>query len=276
MFEIISKKQITDNEFDITVSAPRIANHAKAGQFVVLRVSDTGERIPLTIADYDIEAGTIRLIFQVVGKSTALLSGLNAGDSITDVAGPLGMPSEIENYGTVLMVGGGVGIAALFPIIKALKKAGNKVITILGGRDKDLIILQKECKEYSDEVIFTTNDGSLGMKGLVTDAMQLVAERKEQKIDKCWAIGPSIMMKFCATKCRELALPCVVSLNPLMVDGTAMCGCCRVTVGDKIFFACVDGPEFDGLAVDWDEFLARSKQYKDEETLSFNNYKEGK
>lgn len=275
MFEIISKKQITDNEFDITVSAPRIANHAKAGQFVVLRTGDKGERIPLTITDYDAEAGTIRLIFQVVGRSTALLSDLKQGDVITDIAGPLGMASEVKNYGTVLMVGGGVGIAALYPIIKALKKAGNKVITILGGRNKGLIILQEECKKYSDEIIFTTDDGSLGIKGVVTEAMQHIAE-KEQKIDKCWAIGPSIMMKFCAAKCRDLSLPCVVSLNPLMVDGTGMCGCCRVTVGNKIFFACVDGPEFDGLAVDWDEFLARSKQYKDEETLSFNNYKEGK
>ena len=276
MFEIISKFQITDNEFDITVKAPRIASHAKAGQFVVLRAGDKGERIPLTIADYDTEAGTIRLIFQVVGRSTAILSSLNVGDAITDIAGPLGMPSEVKNYGTVLMVGGGVGIAALYPIIKALKLAGNHVITILGGRNKDLIILQEECKKYSDEIIFTTNDGSLGQKGVVTEAMQLVSERDGVVLDKCWAIGPSIMMKFCAEKCRELALPCVVSLNPIMVDGTGMCGCCRVTVGDKIFFACVDGPEFDGLSVDWDEFLARSKQYKEEETLSFNNYKEGK
>ena len=271
MFKIVSKQKLAPKEFDILVEAPRIANHAKAGQFVVLRVKDGGERIPLTSADFDKEKGLIRLMFQVVGKTTALMSSLEPGEAIQDISGPLGTPSEIENYGTVLMVGGGVGIAALFPIIKALKLAGNKVITILGGRTKDLVIMKDDCAKYSDELIITTDDGSDGMKGVVTDAMKLVVERGE-KINQSWCIGPSIMMKFGTKAAKELGLPIWVSLNPLMVDGTGMCGCCRVTVDGKIFFACVDGPEFDGLKVNWDEFMSRLKQYKDEEKISMEKY----
>ena len=269
MFKIVSKQKIAPKEFDIWVEAARIAKHAKAGQFVVLRVDDLGERIPLTIADYDREKGLIRLIFQGVGKTTAAMSCLNAGDSIKDISGPLGTPSEVEKYGTVLMVGGGVGIAALYPIIKELKMAGNKVITILGGRTSELVIMKKECAEYSDELIITTDDGSEGMKGVVTEAMKMVVERGE-KIDRCWCIGPSIMMKFGTKAAKELGLPITVSLNPLMVDGTGMCGCCRVTVDNKIFFACVDGPEFDGHKVNWDEFMSRLRQYKDEEKISMD------
>ena len=271
MFKIVSKQKIAPKEFDIWVKAARIAKHAKAGQFVVLRVDDLGERIPLTIADYDREKGLIRLIFQVVGKTTAAMSCLNAGDSIKDISGPLGTPSEVEKYGTVLMVGGGVGIAALYPIIKELKMAGNKVITILGGRTSELVIMKKECAEYSDELIITTDDGSEGMKGVVTEAMKMVVERGE-KIDRCWCIGPSIMMKFGTKAAKELGLPITVSLNPLMVDGTGMCGCCRVTVDNKIFFACVDGPEFDGHKVNWDEFMSRLRQYKDEEKISMDKF----
>lgn len=271
MFKIVSKQKIAPKEFDIWVEAARIAKHAKAGQFVVLRVDDLGERIPLTIADYDREKGLIRLIFQVVGKTTAEMSCLNAGDSIKDISGPLGTPSEVEKYGTVLMVGGGVGIAALYPIIKELKMAGNKVITILGGRTSELVIMKKECAEYSDELIITTDDGSEGMKGVVTEAMKMVVERGE-KIDRCWCIGPSIMMKFGTKAAKELGLPITVSLNPLMVDGTGMCGCCRVTVDNKIFFACVDGPEFDGHKVNWDEFMSRLRQYKDEEKISMDKF----
>ena len=271
MFKIVSKQKIAPKEFDIWVEAARIAKHAKAGQFVVLRVDDLGERIPLTIADYDREKGLIRLIFQVVGKTTAAMSCLNAGDSIKDISGPLGTPSEVEKYGTVLMIGGGVGIAALYPIIKELKMAGNKVITILGGRTSELVIMKEECAEYSDELIITTDDGSEGMKGVVTEAMKMVVERGE-KIDRCWCIGPSIMMKFGTKAAKELGLPIIVSLNPLMVDGTGMCGCCRVTVDNKIFFACVDGPEFDGHKVNWDEFMSRLRQYKDEEKISMDKF----
>ena len=271
MFKIVSKQKIAPKEFDIWVEAARIAKHAKAGQFVVLRVDDQGERIPLTIADYDKEKGLIRLIFQVVGKTTAAMSCLNVGDSIQDISGPLGTPSEVEKFGTVLMVGGGVGIAALYPIIKELKLAGNKVITILGGRTSELVIMKEECAEYSDELIITTDDGSEGMKGVVTEAMKMVVERGE-KVDRCWCIGPSIMMKFGTKAAAALGLPIIVSLNPLMVDGTGMCGCCRVTVDDKIFFACVDGPEFDGHKVNWDEFMSRLRQYKNEEKISMDKF----
>lgn len=273
MFRIVSKQKIAPKEFDFWVEAPRIAAHAKAGQFVVIRVNETGERIPLTIADFDNEKGLIRIIFQVVGKTTALLSTLAPGDSVQDISGPLGTPSEIENYGTVMLVGGGVGIAALYPIIKALKLAGNKVITIIGGRTAELVIMKDECAEYSDELIITTDDGSAGMKGVVTEAMKMVVERGE-RIDRSWAIGPSIMMKFCAKAAAELGLPIWVSLNPLMVDGTGMCGCCRVSVGGKIFFGCVDGPEFDGHQVNWEEFMSRLCQYKDEEKISMEKYVE--
>lgn len=271
MFNVVSKDKIAPKEFDIWVEAPRVASHAKAGQFVVIRVGSHGERIPLTIADFDKEKGLIRIIFQVVGKTTALMSALEPGDTIQDISGPLGQPSEIENFGTVMLVGGGVGIAALYPIIRALKLAGNRVITILGGRTSELVILKDECAQYSDELIITTDDGSEGMKGVVTEAMKLVVSRGEQ-IARCWAIGPSIMMKFCTKTAKELNLPIWVSLNPLMLDGTGMCGCCRVTVDGKIYFGCVDGPEFDGHKVDWNEFMSRMCQYKDEEKISMEKY----
>ncbi len=272
MFKILSKSAFAANEFDIWIDAPQIARNGRAGQFCVLRVNETGERIPLTVAEYDPEGGRIRMIFQTTGKTTTALGKLNAGDCIHDILGPLGTPSEIKHYGTVLMIGGGVGIAALFPIIKALKEAGNKVITILGGRTKDLVIMMDECGKYSDELIVTTDDGSFGVKGVVTTAMDMLAERGE-KIDYCWAIGPSIMMKFASLKAKELKIPCWVSLNPIMIDGTGMCGCCRVTVNDKIRFACVDGPEFDGWGVNWNEFMTRLRQYKDAEKISLEKYK---
>lgn len=273
MFKIVSKQKIAPKEFDLWVEAPRVAAHAHAGQFVVIRADETGERIPLTIADFDSEKGIIRIIFQVVGKTTALMSTMEAGDSIKDISGPLGSPSEVENFGTVMLVGGGVGIAALYPIIRALKLAGNKVITILGGRTANLVIMREECAKYSDELIITTDDGSEGMKGVVTEAMKMVVNRGE-KIDRTWAIGPSIMMKFCTKTAAELNLPIWVSLNPLMVDGTGMCGCCRVSVDGKIFFGCVDGPEFDGHKVNWEEFMSRMCQYKDEEKISMEKYVE--
>lgn len=271
MFKILEKKPIAHNEYDLWIEAPRIARNGKAGQFCVLRPTEFGERIPLTVADYDPEGGRIRMIFQEVGKTTAQLAKMEVGDSIADILGPLGRPSEIENYGTVLMVGGGVGIAALYPILKALKLAGNKVITILGGRTSDLVIMKEDCAEYSDELIITTDDGSEGVKGVVTTAMDMLAERGE-KIDYCWAIGPSIMMKFASLKAKELNIPCWVSLNPIMIDGTGMCGGCRVTVNNEIRFACCDGPEFDGWGVNWDEFMTRMRQYKDEEKISTEKF----
>lgn len=271
MFKILEKKAIMHNEFDIWIDAPRIARNGRAGQFCVLCPTETGERIPLTIADYDREGGRIRMIFQVVGKTTNQLAHLEVGDSIHDILGPLGQPSEIENYGTVLMIGGGVGIAALYPILKALKEAGNKTITILGGRTSNLVIMKDECAKYSDELLITTDDGSEGIKGVVTTAMDMLAQRGE-KVDYCWAIGPSIMMKFASMKAKELNIPCWVSLNPIMIDGTGMCGGCRVTVNGEIRFACCDGPEFDGWGVNWNEFMTRLRQYKDEEKISADKF----
>lgn len=271
MFKILSKERIAPKEYDFWVEAPRIAKRVRPGQFVVLRANEFGERIPLTIADFNKDKGTIRIIFQVVGKTTAHMATMKPGDAILDISGPLGTPSEIERLGTVMMVGGGVGIAVLFPILRALKEAGNKVITVLGGRTSDLVIMKEECGKYSDELIVTTDDGSEGIKGLVTDAMKMLVDRGE-KIDHCWAIGPTIMMKFCALTAERRGIPIWVSMNPLMVDGTGMCGCCRLTVDGKIKFGCVDGPEFDGTKINWDEFLGRMKQYKDEEKISMDKF----
>lgn len=270
MFKITEKTELNPIEFEIYVDAPRIAQKAQAGQFVILRINEHGERIPLTVVDTDPEVGLVRLIFQVIGKSTAELAALQAGDSLADLVGPLGKATEIENYGTVLLVGGGVGIAALFPIVKALKGAGNKVVTVLGAKNQDLMILAEECGKYSDELILMTDDGSLGQKGLVTDAMKQVFAK--ETIDMAWAIGPSVMMKFCTLTAQEAGVPIYVSLNPIMVDGTGMCGGCRVTVDDQIKFACVDGPEFLGAGVDWDEFVNRMGQYKNEENVANEDY----
>jgi ferredoxin--NADP+ reductase len=271
MFKILSSRRIAPKEYDFWVEAPRIAERALPGQFVVLRPNGKGERIPLTIADFDREKGAIRIIFQAVGKTTAMLASMKSGDDVIDVSGPLGNPSEIEKYGTVMAVGGGVGIAALYPIIRGLKQAGNEVITILGGRTSELVIMKDECGAFSDELIITTDDGSEGMKGLVTDAMKTVVSRGS-KIDRSWAIGPAVMMKFCAFAAAELNLPIWVSMNPIMVDGTGMCGCCRLGVGGSIKFGCVDGPEFDGKLVDWKDFMNRMNQYRDEEKISFERY----
>lgn len=270
MFKIVEKTELNPIEFEIFVEAPRIAKKAKAGQFVILRIDELGERIPLTVVDTDEEKGLVRLIFQVIGKSTAALAALRAGDSLADVVGPLGKATEIENYGKVLLVGGGVGIAALFPIVKALKQAGNHVTTILGAKNQELMILADECQRYSDELIVMTDDGSLGQKGLVTDAMKEVFAR--ENIQMAWAIGPSVMMKFCTLTAEAAGVPIFVSLNPIMVDGTGMCGGCRVTIDEQIKFACVDGPEFLGAGVDWDEFVNRMGQYRKEEGISNEAY----
>lgn len=270
MYKITKKVHLSKNEYDFWIEAPRIAAKAQPGQFVILRINEVGERIPLTIADTDPSSGSIRLVFQVIGKTTAELGTLKVGDAILDLTGPLGMPTEIKNYGTVMIVGGGVGIAAIFPIVKGLKKAGNRVITILGAKTAELVILQDECREYSDELIITTDDGTLGMKGLVTEAMEQVIAR--ETVNCSWAIGPSIMMKFCTMTATNHELPIYVSLNPIMIDGTGMCGGCRVTIDGSIKFACVDGPEFKGTEVNWEEFISRMKQYKTDEENSLTDY----
>ena len=263
MYRIVSKEQFSEKVFRLRVEAPLIAKAYRAGNFVIIRVGEKGERIPLTIAHADTEKGLITLVIQKVGLSSSRLCDLNEGDYITDVVGPLGQATHIENFGTVVCAGGGVGVAPMLPIAAALKKAGNRVISVLAGRSKDLIILEKEVREVSDEVIIMTDDGSYGDKGLVTEGIERVIKR--EKVDHCVAIGPAIMMK-CVCKLRkQYEIPTVVSLNTIMVDGTGMCGACRVTVGGKTKFVCVDGPEFDGHQVDFDGMMQRLGSFKAEE-----------
>ena len=246
--------------FKLVVEAPLIAKSRKAGHFVIVRVGENGERMPLTIAESDLENGTITLVVQKVGYSSTKLCDLKEGDYITDVVGPLGQATHIENYGTVVCAGGGVGVAPMLPIIQALKAAGNKVISVLAGRTKELIILEDEVRKHSDEVIIMTDDGSYGQKGVVTVGIEQVIQR--EKVDKCFAIGPAIMMKFCCLLTKKYNVPTDVSLNTIMVDGTGMCGACRITVGGKTKFVCVDGPEFDGHEVDFDEMFKRMGAFK--------------
>ncbi|MBQ1677132.1 MAG: sulfide/dihydroorotate dehydrogenase-like FAD/NAD-binding protein, partial [Bacteroidaceae bacterium] len=255
MNKIVSKVQFSEKVFKLEVEAPLIAKSRKAGHFVIVRVDKNGERMPLTIAGSDVEKGTITLVIQTVGLSSSKLCKLNAGDYIEDVVGPLGQATHIENFGTVVCAGGGVGVAPMLPIIQALKAAGNKVIAVLAGRSKELIILEDEVRKSSDEVIIMTDDGSYGTKGLVTEGIESVIKR--EKVDKCFAIGPAIMMKFCCLLTKKYEIPTDVSLNTIMVDGTGMCGACRITVGGKTKFVCVDGPEFDGHQVDFDEMFKR-------------------
>ena len=263
MYKIVSKEQFSENVFRLRVEAPLIAKAYRAGNFVIVRVGEKGERIPLTIAHADTEKGLITLVIQKVGLSSSRLCDLNEGDYITDVVGPLGQATEIENFGTVVCAGGGVGVAPMLPIATALKKAGNRVISVLAGRSKDLIILEKEVREVSDEVIIMTDDGSYGDKGLVTEGIERVIKR--EKVDHCVAIGPAIMMKFVCKLTKQYEIPTVVSLNTIMVDGTGMCGACRVTVGGKTKFVCVDGPEFDGHQVDFDGMMQRLGSFRTEE-----------
>ena len=261
MNKIISKEHFSEKVFKLVIEAPLIAKSRKAGHFVIVRVGDKGERMPLTIAEADPVKGTITLVVQKVGLSSTRLCELNEGDYITDVVGPLGKATHIENFGTVVCAGGGVGVAPMLPIVQALKAAGNKVITVLAGRSKDLIILENEMRASSDEVIIMTDDGSYGKKGLVTEGIAEVIKR--EKVDKCFAIGPAIMMKFVCLLTKKYDIPTDVSLNTIMVDGTGMCGACRITVGGKTKFVCVDGPEFDGHQVDFDEMLKRMGAFKD-------------
>ena len=261
MNKIVSKVQFSEKVFKLEVEAPLIAKSRKAGHFVIVRVDKNGERMPLTIAGSDVEKGTITLVIQTVGLSSSKLCKLNAGDYIEDVVGPLGQATHIENFGTVVCAGGGVGVAPMLPIIQALKAAGNKVIAVLAGRSKELIILEDEVRKSSDEVIIMTDDGSYGTKGLVTEGIESVIKR--EKVDKCFAIGPAIRMKFCCLLTKKYEIPTDVSLNTIMVDGTGMCGACRITVGGKTKFVCVDGPEFDGHQVDFDEMFKRMGAFKD-------------
>ena len=273
MHKILHKETLGPNVLRYRIEAPEIAKRRKAGQFVIIRVSDVGERIPLTIADADPEEGSITLIVQAVGKTTMELAAKAVGDTIPDVVGPLGQPTHIENVGTVLIVGGGIGIAPIFPITQALKAAGNHIITILGARSKDLLIMVEDMKAVSDEFIVMTDDGSFGQKGLVTDGIKMVHDRGTD-VAECVAIGPPIMMKFVSLLTKELGIPTVVSLNPIMIDGTGMCGGCRVTVGGKTRFVCVDGPEFDGHLVDFDEMMKRLGMYREHECRAVKRYKE--
>lgn len=265
MFKILRKEEWSPNVYAMDIEAPRVAKKAQAGQFIVLRVNEEGERIPLTIADYDRETGKILIVFQAIGASTMELAALEAGDTILDFVGPLGRPSEIAKLdGTMVVVGGGIGVAPTYPIARAMKEAGNKVIAIMGAKTKDILIMEDEMKAVTDEVLVTTDDGSYGIKGFVTNAVQALVDRGE-KIAQITAIGPVIMMKSVADATRDLGIHTVVSLNPIMVDGTGMCGGCRVTVGGVTKFACVDGPDFDGHQVDWAEAISRSRMFRPEE-----------
>ncbi len=270
MNKIISKEQFSEKVFKFVVEAPLIAKSRKAGHFVIIRVGEKGERMPLTIAEADTKAGTITLVVQKVGLSSTRLCELNEGDYITDIVGPLGKATHIENFGTVVCAGGGVGVAPMLPIVQALKAAGNKVITVLAGRSKDLIILEKEMRESSDEVIIMTDDGSYGKKGLVTEGVEEVIKR--EKVDKCFCIGPAIMMKFVCLLTKKYEIPTDVSLNTIMVDGTGMCGACRITIGGVTKFVCVDGPEFDGHLVNFDEMLKRMGAFKEIEQKDMHKH----
>jgi len=263
MSKILHKKQLSKDVFLMRLEAPLIAEERKAGQFIILQTDeDLGERIPLTIADADINEGSITIIFQVVGKSTKDLSHMNEGDNLPVLVGPLGTPTHIENFGTVVCIGGGIGVAPLHPIAQSLKAAGNKVIIIIGARNKDLLILEDEMKTIADEFIVCTDDGSYGRKALVTEPLKEICER-EDKPKMAIAIGPPIMMKFCSETTIPYGVFTQVSLNTIMVDGTGMCGGCRVNVGGEVKFVCVDGPEFDGHKVDFDNMMSRLKSYKD-------------
>lgn len=263
MNKIVYKEQLSDDVFMMRVDAPLIAEERKPGQFIILQLdNDYGERIPLTIADASESEGTITLIFQVVGKTTLELSRLNQGDSIENLVGPLGQPTHIENFGTVVCVGGGIGVAPMHPIARALKDAGNHVIIIMGARNKDLMIMEKEMTDIADELILCTDDGSYGRKALVTEPLKETCER-DPKPDMVIAIGPPIMMKFCAETTRPYEVFTQVSLNTIMIDGTGMCGGCRVNIDGRPKFVCVDGPEFDGHKVDFDNMMSRLGAYRD-------------
>lgn len=281
MFKIVSKKELAYGIARFDIEAPLIAKKALAGQFVIIKIHEDGERIPLTIAAYDRKKGNISLVAMRIGKSTALLAELKEGDSILDLVGPLGNPSEIEDYGRVICVGGGVGIAPVLPIARELKAAGNYVISIIGAKTKDMLILENEMKVASDELHICTDDGSLGYKGFVSGLLEDYLEKnligsnsKKTNIARCTAIGPAIMMAAVAEVTKKYDLKTIVSLNSIMVDGTGMCGACRIEVDGKTKFVCVDGPEFDGQQVDFDLLISRQKMYCDDEKTCYSLHEE--
>jgi ferredoxin/flavodoxin---NADP+ reductase len=270
MYKIVEKEIFSENVIKLVVEAPEISRSRKPGHFVIVRIDEKGERIPLTIAGVDEEKGTISLIIQRVGVTSCKLTDLDSGDFILDVAGPLGKATHIEKVGTVLCAGGGVGVAPLFPIVEGFKKAGNRIITVIAARSKELIILEKQMRQNSDEVIIMTDDGSYGNKGLVTHGMEEVIKR--EKVNLSVVIGPAVMMKFACQLTKKYNIPTVASLNTIMVDGTGMCGACRCSVDGKTRFVCVDGPEFDGHSVDFDEMLQRLGAYKEKELEAYQEY----
>lgn len=273
MNKIVLKKQLSEKVFLFEIEAQLIAKSRKAGNFIIVRVGENGERVPLTIADASIERGTITIVVQKVGLSSTKLCNLNEGDYITDVVGPLGNPTHIENFGTVVCAGGGVGVAPMLPIIRALKAAGNRVLSVIAGRSKELVILENEVRQSSDELIIMTDDGSYGEKGVVTVGIEKFITQEEH-VDKVFAIGPPIMMKFCCLMAQKYNVPVEVSLNTIMVDGTGMCGACRLSIGGKTKFVCIDGPEFDGSLVDWDEMFKRMGTFRDAEREEMEHYEE--
>ena len=270
--KILVKEQLSENVFKMVLDSPKIAQKRKAGQFVVLRIHEEGERVPLTIADADSSKGTVTIIFQVVGKSTGHLADLNAGDELLDLVGPLGKPTHIEKVGTVACIGGGVGIAPVYPITQALKNAGNHIISIIGARTRDLLIMEDEMKAVSDEYVAATDDGSYGFHGFVSQALESKYLLTGKKIDEVVAIGPVPMMRAVCDTTKKYNVPTVVSLNSIMVDATGMCGACRVSVGGKTRFVCVDGPEFDGHQVDFRQLMDRQKIYLGEEKECYDHY----
>ncbi|MGI6119002.1 MAG: sulfide/dihydroorotate dehydrogenase-like FAD/NAD-binding protein [Desulfosporosinus sp.] len=264
MYRVVKKRQLSPAVVLLEIAAPAVAAKVEPGQFVIVRVDELGERIPLTVMNFDREKGIVTLVVQEVGYTSALINRMNEGDEFLDFVGPLGVPSDIKNHGTVVCIGGGLGIAPLYPIARALKDIGNYVISILGSRSADLLILEEEMRAVSNEVIIATNDGSKGMKGFVTDGLAQVLDQGHQ-VKVIWAIGPMVMMKAVVDYTRPKGIKTIVSMNPIMVDGTGMCGACRISVGDETRFACVDGPEFDGHLVDFDLAMKRLNFYKDEE-----------
>lgn len=282
MYKIIEREQLTETIFKMVVSAKRIAKSCKPGQFIIAKIDEKGERIPLTICDYDRKAGTITIVFMAIGASTYRMSSLMAGDSFRDFTGPLGQPSEFVTdpidevkKRKYLFVAGGVGTAPVLPQIKWLKENGIEADVIIGAKTKELVILEDEFKKYSGNLYITTDDGSYGRSGMVTDTIKYLIEEEKKNYDVCVAIGPMIMMKFVCLLTKNYDLPTIVSLNPIMVDGTGMCGACRVTVGGEVKFACVDGPEFDGHKVDFDQAMQRQTLYKSEEGRAYLKAKEG-
>ena len=271
MYRIVHREDLVPNIHLFDVEAPLVARKGQAGQFVIVRVGETGERIPLTIADWDREAGTITIVFMEVGATTRKLATLGVGDHLDNFVGPLGLPTHIERFGTVCCVGGGVGVAPIMPIARTLKEAGNRVVSIMGARNRDLLFWEDRLREVSDELIVTTDDGSYARKGVVTEPLKELLEGDE-RIDLVIAIGPVVMMKFCCRTTEPFGVKTMVSLNPIMVDGTGMCGCCRVEVGGETRFTCVDGPDFDGHQVDWDLLLSRQRIYLDEERKSVEHW----